>query len=303
MAKGLQVLKVLSMTAWLGLSLLIGAMPGHAEWGPGGETSAYILEHTKEEVLGEKRMYPKDEKPAYAKEFGADRDRFYFSSASLAVYAVPAAYDEVVAEIGKRVTNRFGIAIRESHSSYRLIDILDDRIRRFISRQSLHDPAHKSLLDRERREWKKHLGKMASFGFAVDGLKLTKIESKPYNRFPKRQANSTAFYYIVNAQSLFGARGTVIMLMRLDKAKVWGFRSVHDPFSFGYRFNRRFFVTRTEHAIIDAWAVENRIKYQVFPMRDFPPYNIDLSEPLCGARSDRNLCQWSRVRQWLSERK
>jgi hypothetical protein len=99
----------------------------------------------------------------------------------------------------------------------------------------------------EHESWRSTLKTLA---VRLQPLKALRLSAGPYNRVPKRNGYSVATFLLFDGKDLFGSSCTLLVAYRTDRVRQWGWRSIHDPFSFGYEPRTIDIITSTETAFI-----------------------------------------------------
>jgi hypothetical protein len=109
-----------------------------------------------------------------------------------------------------------------------------------------------AVRDMDAKAWATEL---RSFGLDPDRpFAGTRLQTRSYNLFPSRQGSSTATFLIADGGGLFGRRCSLLVVYRTDRAKQWGWHSLHEPLSFGYTQRVMDLVTSGELAWIATLA-------------------------------------------------
>jgi hypothetical protein len=105
-------------------------------------------------------------------------------------------------------------------------------------------PLDPAIAELEHNDW---AAQLRSIGMSPERLlHAYRLRTKPYNRMPSRHGSSVATVIIIDGSGIGDAPCSLLVLYRTDRVSQWGWRSVHEPFSFGYKRREIDVMTNTE---------------------------------------------------------
>jgi len=109
-------------------------------------------------------------------------------------------------------------------------------------------PLEPVIAEMERNDW---ASRLRSIGVQPErSFHAYRLRTRPYNRLPSRHGSSVATVIIINGAGLGNVPCSLLVLYRTDRVSQWGWRSIHELFSFGYKNREIDVVTNTEMGIV-----------------------------------------------------
>ena len=158
-----------------------------------------------------------------------------FTAEGIAVIYQHATMEEVSSALQKELPPNLAIQVTETKSDVSLDRAWD------------YEGVEDGIVKQNHERWKKDLG---SLGIRLRPLRAIRLSTKPYHIVPARSGNSIATFLLFDGNELFGNPCTLLVVYRTDRVRQWGWKSIHDVFSFGHEIRTIDIITNTETAIV-----------------------------------------------------
>lgn len=159
-------------------------------------------------------------------------------------FIIPDAFLHVLEGVERKLARSGGIEVSVKQDDVSLVAAWE------------YNPARRSgWVESEIAEWRQ---KLSAMKINTEQLRAARLTTKPYNRLANREAYSQAKFLVFDGETLFGVPCTLVVTYRTDHAKQWGFRNMHDLFSFGYEMRLIDTVTDTEFKMLSGIGFNNK---------------------------------------------
>ena len=101
---------------------------------------------------------------------------------------------------------------------------------------------------RDHDGWRSSLGEL---GVRLHPLRAMRLNTRRYHAVANRNGYSVGTFLLFDGSDLFGSPCALLIVYRTDRAREWGWKSIHNPFSFGYEARTIDIVTNQEVALVD----------------------------------------------------